>query len=241
MKLKLTLSTLALALVATFQVYILSKIPQSQAVGSFNRIRHCSPLSCGSRSIWDDGWNIAAYNRPHRRSVFDHFNQLFYQLQDDYELERERELTRFARTKRPNYTMRENDEQMELLLEIPGIQASDIKVQLEQGGKLLRVNGTRRTKHQGVEGSTTFERMFTVDPKSVNVHELKASVENGILAISVPKLPKEVEVENRVIPISFKNEEAVKENNEIVVEKAEDVTTDKKVAEDLEITEEEDI
>lgn len=242
MKLKLTLSTITLAIVAMFQVYILSKIPQSTAVGSFNRVRHCSPLSCGAKRFWDDGWNVATY-RPYRRSsIFDHFNQMFYLLQDDYERELSK-LTDARSMSGPRYEMKEDETQIELLLEVPGIQALDIKIQLEQGGKLLRVNGTRKIQHQGAERTSTFEKMFTIDPKAVDIKEIKANMEDGILSISVPKLPKEVKDANRMIPIpiSFKDKELTKNDDVVLVTKEqEQVEVDNKGEndDDLEITEE---
>jgi len=240
MKLKLTLSTITLAIVAIFQVYILSKIPQSTAVGSFNRVRHCSPLSCGGKTFWDDGWNVETY-RPYRRSsIFDHFNQMFYLLQDDYERELS-QLTNARTMPGPRYEMKEDKSQIELLLEVPGIQASDIKIKLEQGGKLLRVNGTRKIQYQGAERTSTFEKMFTIDPKAVDIKELKANMEDGILSISVPKLPKEVTDATRMIPISFKDKELTKNDDVVLVTKEQEqpeVETKGENYDDLEITEE---
>ena len=229
MKLKMTLSTLALAIVAMCQVYLLSKIPQSMAIG--NRVRTCSPLTCGGL------WNDIIPRRAYRRSMFDQFNELFYALEDDYN----RHLSHLSSyAQGPKYEIREDDSKMELVLEVPGVHASYINIQLEKGGKLLKVNGSRIIHYQGTERTTNFEKTFTVDPKSVDINELKANMEDGILVITAPKLPKEVEETVRVVPISFKDVDKSKDIPDLIVEETLDDSTQNQQddTDDLEITEE---
>jgi HSP20 family protein len=86
-------------------------------------------------------------------------------------------------------------------MDVPGVQKEDIKVQVEDG--VLTVSGERRTeteekssaeddKHGGqwmVKERTfgSFKRQVAL-PKGVNLEEIKAAYDQGVLNITVPKM-----------------------------------------------------
>jgi len=192
-----------------------------------------------------DGWNLS----PRSRDIFDQFNDIFSTipirfnslLQDEYQ----RQLAQFHRKIGfQHYEVREDDSKMELLLDVPGIHVSDIKIQLEGEGKVVKISGSRKYRNHDKETSSTFEQSFTIDPKAVDVTELNASLADGVLTISVPKLrqPKVDDVQ-RIIPIETTKKEtpadsiSIEQDGEQQVENQEKLTEERN-DDDLQITEE---
>jgi len=203
--------------------------------------RPCSSLQC----IRQDGWNNLS---PRTRDIFDQFNDIFSipvrfnsLLQDEYQ----RQLARFHHNSGfRHYEVREDDSKMQLLIDVPGIPASDMKIQLEQEGRVVKISGSREHKIQDKETSSdTFEQRFTVDPKAVDVANLSASLIDGVLTISVPKLrqPK-IEDTERVIPIETTKENSLTNSISIGNDREEEEVQPEEVTDhndnDLEITEE---
>ena len=77
----------------------------------------------------------------------------------------------------------------------PGMTAADVKVQV-MDGNVLSITGKRKHEHEEktdkmhrVERSFgSFHRTFPL-PSDANVSAISASVENGVVEISIPKLP----------------------------------------------------
>ena len=136
----------------------------------------------------------------------------------------------------PRYEMSEDESKMELRLDVPGIHASNINIQLEKGGKVLNIKGLRRynLQNQGTR-SEEFEQMFTIDPNTVEINKLQANLAEGVLTISVPKTVQRPKIEHKPkpIPVVTKDVEANHNENVPVME-----VTEKSMDDDLEITEE---
>lgn len=248
MKIEKMLSILAVIIVALRNVHLITSIPKSNAItrcyGSRVLTHPCSTLQSSSSQ---DGWNLT----PHRRDIFNQFNDiftipsLFYprMLHEQYQYQ----LAQFrssSRTGRPrHFEIREDDSKMELMLDVPGIRASDIKIQLE--GKVVKIIGSRNHKHNDTETrSSAFEQMFTIDPEAVDIANLNANLVDGLLVLSVPKIhePK-LETGQHVIPIEITTKEE-HQNGSVIFEqgkKKEDLekhTNESRDSNDLEITEE---
>ncbi|KAI5067073.1 hypothetical protein GOP47_0017601 [Adiantum capillus-veneris] len=80
---------------------------------------------------------------------------------------------------------------------LPGLAKEDVKVQVEDG-RVVQISGEckkEETSRPGekwhrverVQGS--FVRRFRL-PENVKVEEMKAAMENGVLTVTVPKVPK---------------------------------------------------
>jgi HSP20 family molecular chaperone IbpA len=87
----------------------------------------------------------------------------------------------------PSYSVSEDPEtgMIELTMEIPGVSANDISVELE-GNKLLRVKGSRTFKQHGSPVAYKFDQVFQIDD-DVDPERLKVSLSSGILRITAPK------------------------------------------------------
>ena len=91
---------------------------------------------------------------------------------------------------------------LEIKAEVPGIKKEDLSIKIQ--GNYLEVSGTRKPdapegyKAHRVERETpTFTRSFTL-PSDVDSEKVNASLENGILTLSLPKAeaakPKQVTI-----------------------------------------------
>ncbi len=103
----------------------------------------------------------------------------------------------------PRVNIAENDDQVDITFEIPGMEKGDIKVLVQDGQ--LTVSGERKFKEEQKEENFvrteirtgSFSRAFTL-PDYVESEKILADYKNGFLEITLPKKeekkPKEIEV-----------------------------------------------
>ncbi|XP_075638898.1 17.7 kDa class I heat shock protein-like [Castanea sativa] len=80
--------------------------------------------------------------------------------------------------------------------DLPGLKKEEVKVEVEEG-RVLQISGERSVekedkneKWQRVErGRGKFLRRFRL-PQDAKVDEVKASMENGVLTVTIPKVPE---------------------------------------------------
>lgn len=85
----------------------------------------------------------------------------------------------------------EDDEQILLFLELPGVLQDDIELKIEE--HQLLVSGERglaqREGYQRIEGNYgPFRRLFALPP-GIDEEDIRARCENGVLRIMLPKEP----------------------------------------------------
>lgn len=91
--------------------------------------------------------------------------------------------------------------------DLPGINKEEVKVEIEDG-RILNISGERSVEkedkndkwHRVERGNGKFQRRFWL-PENAKVDEVKASMENGILTVTIPKIP-EKKPEVKAIEIS---------------------------------------
>ena len=100
--------------------------------------------------------------------------------------------------------LRENDDSYSVEMDTPGLDVENIKVEVEDN--LLTISG-ERTADRGEEGSNYFERSVGKFRRSfrmmdnVDTNNLSASMDRGVLKVTIPKVePEEPRV--RSIPIT---------------------------------------
>lgn len=89
----------------------------------------------------------------------------------------------------------EEPDALRITAEIPGVKPEDVKISVE--GNMLTIAGTKQQvaeekaervyRYERTYG--TFERSFTL-PATVDVERIKASYDNGVLQLTLPKVEK---------------------------------------------------
>ena len=68
-----------------------------------------------------------------------------------------------------------------LTVDVPGVLAKDLQVQVDDN--VLRITGERKT----AGSESKFIRSFAIDPKTVDVENIKANLDCGVLTLTAPK------------------------------------------------------
>ncbi|XP_030534610.1 17.3 kDa class I heat shock protein-like [Rhodamnia argentea] len=101
-----------------------------------------------------------------------------------------REVAQFASVR---IDWRETPEAHVFQADLPGMRKDEVRVEVEEG-RVLSISGERRrekeevtdTWHRLERGSGRFSRRFRL-PEDVRVDQVKATMENGVLTVVVPK------------------------------------------------------
>lgn len=107
----------------------------------------------------------------------------------------------------PAVDVRENDQELRLDVEIPGMRPDDVEITAENG--ILTVRGEKRgerkegdeqSRYHVVERSYgSFSRSFQL-PQGLDESKIEADCENGILSIHIPKAalpqPRKIQIGN---------------------------------------------
>lgn len=100
----------------------------------------------------------------------------------------------------PLVNIYENEEEILLCLELPGVSRKDIKIQIDNG--LLTLIGGRSIERKGVSKwdeikDVEYHRSFSVPP-TINTEQVAADLVNGVLTLRLPKSaaaqPKTIEI-----------------------------------------------
>jgi HSP20 family protein len=91
----------------------------------------------------------------------------------------------------PKVNILENDQSFQLELAAPGLEKSDIKIQLEH--ELLTISSEKKEEENKNKRYTkkefsfqSFRRVFTL-PELVDTDKIEANYHNGILLVTIPK------------------------------------------------------
>jgi HSP20 family protein len=101
----------------------------------------------------------------------------------------------------PNVDLLEDGEKIRVLVELPGIEAEDLKVSIR--GRVLTVRGAKKGRIRSREGIRFFcmERYFgnfvkSISlPRAVNTHQARTTLKDGLLEVVLPLVPEQREKE----------------------------------------------
>jgi HSP20 family protein len=110
----------------------------------------------------------------------------------------------------PNVDVLDDGEKLRVLIELPGVEADDVRVSVR--GRVLTVRGTKKGKTRSREGLRFFcmERYFgsfvksVPLPRPVNTHQAATRMKSGVLEVILPHVPDQREKEH---PLTVKNED----------------------------------
>ena len=99
------------------------------------------------------------------------------------------EKTRELRTATPSVDIYENENEILLYADMPGVHKEDVTVNIENGK--LSISGVRRLDHQG---ASTWEEFVDIEyvrsfsiPQTINVEDVQAKLKDGVLTLHLPK------------------------------------------------------
>jgi HSP20 family molecular chaperone IbpA len=110
------------------------------------------------------------------------------------------ESTRNVHQAAPLVDIYENENEILLHAEMPGVQKDDISINIDNGR--LTVSGVRTLEKVGAAeweefGDVEYQRAFSV-PQTIDVNKVNAELKDGILALHLPKSeaakPKTIEI-----------------------------------------------
>ena len=95
----------------------------------------------------------------------------------------------------PNVDLMDDGQKLRILIEVPGVDAEDVRVTVR--GRVLTVRGTKKGRTRTREGIRFFcmERYFggfvksVPLPRAVNTHQARTMLKDGLLEIVLPHVP----------------------------------------------------
>ena len=103
----------------------------------------------------------------------------------------------------PNVDVRENNGEIVVEVELPGIEEKDVDVTLRDG--ILRIRAEKKSArdekkddyHLTERSYGRYERAFRL-PDGVDEDRIKAELKNGVLQVTVPRKPESVKNERKI-------------------------------------------
>lgn len=132
-----------------------------------------------------------------------------------------------SKMSQPRYEVYESETNFKIEMDVPGVDMSNINITFDEETKVLTISGNRERQDDVASSDTnnqgetmlkrTFAQKFVLKNPSIDSTQISASLENGVLTVTLQKYPVEIKESNvRTIPI----ESSVKST-------AEDVPIDK--------------
>lgn len=100
----------------------------------------------------------------------------------------------------PGYQIGEVDGKYRIEVDLPGVKTGDVKVELENDGKVLHIFGGRKVTRGDSVTETRFEKRFTIG-EDADIEKMTANLSDGVLTLTAPKKEK-VEPAKKFIEIT---------------------------------------
>ena len=89
----------------------------------------------------------------------------------------------------PGYEVNETKDKYSIAVDVPGVRAQDMDIQVENEGRVLHISGGRKIEKDGVMRETKFEKRFTIGD-NVDRDKITADLKDGVLVLTAPKIEK---------------------------------------------------
>ena len=136
---------------------------------------------------------IPSFFGSRRSSVFDPFSLDIWDPFDGLLTSSLSDVRATVRETTPRVNWKETPAAHIFTADLPGLKKEEVKVEVEEG-RILKISGERSSEkeektdkwHRVERSSGKFQRSFRL-PENAKVDEMKASMENGVLTVTVPK------------------------------------------------------
>jgi HSP20 family protein len=90
--------------------------------------------------------------------------------------------------KRPvnTYSITQDEKQVKMVVTVPGAKASDVKLDLDEDNRTLRISGETKLENDGISVHSRFDKSFTLD-RNLDISGVAAEFDDGVLIITAPK------------------------------------------------------
>lgn len=140
--------------------------------------------------------SLSRFNN-HNLFGFDDFPRFGLTMRDPFDDLMMPVVPNFARTNdmilrhsSPGYEINETDDKYQIAVDVPGIKAGDMKVNVENEGRVLHIAGGRKVVRDGSTSETKFDKRFTIG-KNVDIDKMTANLSDGVLVLTAPKKKEE--------------------------------------------------
>jgi HSP20 family protein len=87
----------------------------------------------------------------------------------------------------PRFEITENDRQFRLAVDVPGMKPDNLKVELEDDGRVLHMHGERKVKSDKSYEEFKFDKRFKLG-RNVDKSKITAHLSDGVLVLTAPKM-----------------------------------------------------
>ena len=108
--------------------------------------------------------------------------------------------------KHPGYQINEDDKEYSIAIDVPGVKADEMKMQLEENNRVLHLSGGRTFRDGNTFTETKFDKRFTIGT-DVDLEKMKADLSEGVLTVTAPKKEPAKVAESKIIPITDSSKE----------------------------------
>ena len=147
-------------------------------------------------------------------SMLGDVNSMFYDSPPFQRMSRPSYLLEARAPKRPanTYSITQDEIQVKMVVTLPGAKASDMKLDLDEDNRTLRISGETKYENEGISLHSKFDKSFTLD-RNLDISAVAAEFDNGVLTITAPKF-EEIKDSIRTIDI-VDNSSTDEEVNEV--------------------------
>ncbi|KAL7469451.1 hypothetical protein ACHAXS_009696 [Conticribra weissflogii] len=86
----------------------------------------------------------------------------------------------------PRYEVTENEKQFRLAVDVPGIKPDNMKIELENEGRVLHMTGARKVQTDTSFEEYKFDKRFTLG-RDLDTSKITAHMSDGVLVLTAPK------------------------------------------------------
>jgi HSP20 family protein len=113
----------------------------------------------------------------------------------------------------PGYEIHQVNGNFQICVDVPGVKAADLTVNVEHEGKVLHIAGGRKVvKDNGDTSEVKFEKRFTIG-RNMNIDKMTANLADGVLTLTAP-VKEEEKKKVHTIAITEGKHEQIEEKKE---------------------------